>query len=157
MNNVGANNLYLGISSGASWNDIAYPAAAFRFDGGYKFNEYFAFEVGSTGITQAGTTPNRGMRYYDASLKMTLPMMDLFNLFAQVGGAYGTPGVDATGGTYVINPESNKAGWNFLTSMGAEINLTKEVSLNITDHYYWGGVNPQGNTNVLLGGFKFNF
>ena len=155
---VGNNNLYLGASAGASWNDVASPATAFRVDGGYSWNQYWGFEVGTTVITQAGSGINQGMQYYDASFKGTLPIGDMFSLFAQVGGAYGTPGVADIGGPKTIPTVSNsQAGWNVLTSLGAEVNLTKEVSINLTDHYYWGAVSPQGNTNVLLGGVKFNF
>jgi hypothetical protein len=154
---IGSNNLYVGAAAGAAWNNVAAPATAFRLDGGYSWNQYWALEIGTTGITQSGGTPNQSMQYYDASFKGTLPIGDMFALFAQIGGAYGSPGV--IGGNYASNqsPQADQAGWNALTSLGAEINITKEVSINITDHYYWGASNPQGASNVLLGGVRFNF
>jgi hypothetical protein len=152
-------NLYVGAGAGAGWNNDSYPAAAFRLDGGYNFNDYVAVELGTTGITQSGTGINQSMQYYDASIKGTLPLGDLFSLVGQVGGAYGSPGSignpgNATPGTY---PGVNQAGWNFLTGAGVQMNLTKQVSINLTDYYYYGAPNPQGNTNVLLGGVKYNF
>lgn len=148
---------YIGMAAGAAWNNVVSPATAFRIDGGYNWNQYIAFEVGTTGITQSGSSPNQSMQYYDASLKGTLPIGDILALFIQVGGAYGSPGVVGSNADINIYPGAHQAGWNFLTAAGAQINITKQVSINVTDYYYWGAPNPQGNSNVLLGGVKYNF
>lgn len=157
------NNLYVGAGAGLGWNNIQAPDAAFRLDGGYNFNDNWAIEAGTTGLTQSGSAPNQSMQYYDLSVKGTLPLSDAFGIFAQVGGAYGTPGQAVDGsypeGSYASGAvaQSQQAGWAFLTGVGVQFNLTRQVSLNVSDLYYYGAPNPQGNTDVLLGGIKFNF
>ena len=153
-----SNNLYIGAGAGAAWNNIQTPSAAFRLDGGYNWTENWAGELGVTGITQSGGGNDQGMAYYDLSVKGTLPLSQMFSIFAQVGGAYGSPGT--VGGQYNASNYAQyytQAGWNFLTAAGVQFNLTRQVSLNLTDYYYYGAPNPQGNTNVLLGGVKYNF
>ena len=149
--------LYIGVGAGAGWNDVASPAAAFRLDGGYQFSPYYAVEVGTTGVTQSGGTYNASQQMYDLSVKGILPLGDMLNLFAQFGGAYQTTGVDAPGATGTYNGNPAAAGWQFLSGGGVEVNLTKQVSFNITDLYYYGSNNALGNSNVLLGGVKFSF
>ncbi len=153
------NNLYVGAGAGAGWNNIQAPDAAFRLDGGYNFSDNWALEAGTTGLTQSGSKPNQSMQYYDLSVKGTLPLSDTFALFAQLGGAYGSPGATdgSTCGITSTSCQSQQAGWNFLTGAGVQFNVTRQVSLNLTDYYYYGAPNPQGNTNALLGGVKFNF
>ncbi len=154
------NNLYVGVGAGAGWNDIQSPAASFRLDGGYNFSDNWALEAGTTGLTQSGGTPNQSMQYYDLSVKGTLPLSDAFGVFAQVGGAYGSPG--ATVYTDCNRGDSctglnQQAGWNALTAVGVQLNISRQFSLNLTNYYYYGANTPQGNSNVLLGGAKFNF
>ncbi len=154
------NNLYVGVGAGAGWNDIQSPDAAFRLDGGYNFSDTLALEAGTTGLTQSGGVPNQSMQYYDFSVKGTLPLGDAFGVFAQVGGAYGTPGATDYSGcanTSSCTSGSNQAGWNALTAVGVQLNISRQFSLNLTDYYYYGANTPQGNSNVLLGGAKFNF
>ena len=151
--------LYVGVGAGAGWNDVASPATAFRLDGGYQINPGFAIEVGTTGVTQSGSSAvNVNQQMYDISAKGILPLGDMFDLFAQVGGAYqttGAPAVQANPTAYTA-PYS-QAGWQFLTGGGFDINLTKSVAFNITDLYYYGSNNALGNSNVVLGGVKFSF
>lgn len=154
------NGLYVGAGAGAGWNNIQAPDAAFRLDGGVNFSDNWAIEAGTTGLTQSGSSPiNQSMQYYDLSLKGTLPLSDAFGLFLQLGGAYGSPGATSYNGPASPNTinSAQQGGWNFLTAAGVQFNLTRQVSLNLTDYYYYGAPNPQGNTDVLLGGVKFNF
>lgn len=149
------NNLYVGVDAGAAWNNAASPATSFRLDGGYDWNDFWAFEIGTTGITQSGGVPNQSMQYYDASIKGTLPLGDTFNVFAQLGGAYGSPG--EIGSNNPVGVSARQAGWNFLTGVGVGLNVTRQVSLSISDLYYYGAPNPQGNTDVVLGGIQYKF
>ncbi len=156
------NNLYVGVGAGAAWNDIQSPDASFRLDGGYNFNDNWALEAGTTGLTQSGSVPDQSMQYYDFSVKGTLPMGDVLAVLAQVGGAYGSPGATdyrscTNAGINSCNAVSQEAGWNALTAVGVQINISRQFSLNLTDYYYYGANTPQGNSNVLLGGAKFNF
>lgn len=154
---LGNNNLYVGAGAGAAWNNVQAPAASFRLDGGYNFNQMWAVEVGTTGVTQSGGAGDQSMQYYDVSVKGTLPMGDMFALFAQVGGAYGSPGSLGTTNVRGASATQLEAGWSALTAVGAQMNITQQVSLNLTDYYYYGANAPQGNTNVVLGGIKYNF
>lgn len=151
-------NLYFGTSAGAAWNTVATPATSFRVDGGYAFDKLWAIELGTLGITQSGGTPNQSMQYYDASLKGAFPIASDISLLIQLGGAYGSPGtIGSPKSSSSDNSKYNLAGWNLLTAAGFQYSLTSKVALNLTDYYYYGGVNPQGNTNALLGGVSFNF
>lgn len=159
------NNLYVGVGAGAGWNQSQSPDAAFRLDGGYNFNDNWALEAGTTGLTQSGGKPNQSMQYYDLSAKATVPLADTLALLAQVGGAYGSPGAtdNSTCGTVgsfssCRNQASNQqAGWNALTALGVQFNISRQFALTLTDYYYFGANTPQGNSDVLLGGAKFNF
>lgn len=153
------NNLYVGTSAGAAWNNIQNPDAAFRFYGGYNIvPDAFGIEIGTTGLTQSGSVPvNQSMQYYDLSLKGTVPLGDGPDVFLQVGGAYGTPGIPNSIYSTPVSSGFHQAGWNFLTAVGVEYNVSRQFSVNLSDYYYYGAPNPQGNTDVLLGGVKFNF
>lgn len=156
-NGLGANNLYVGVGAGAAWNNVQAPGASFRADAGYNFDPFWALEVGTTGITQSGGAGNQSMQFYDLSVKGTLPMGDVMAVFAQVGGAYGSPGSIGGVNTGFTGNGQLQAGWDFLTAVGLQMNVTQQVSLNLTDYLYYGAPNPQGNTNVLLAGLKYNF
>ena len=147
------NALYVGAAAGAAWNNIQTPDAAFRLDGGIDFTPSWAIEAGTTGLTQSGGTPNQSMQYYDLSVKGTWPVTEPFNIFLQLGGAYGSPGVTSS------NAPSSflTAEWNVLTAVGVGFNLSPQTSLNLTDYYYYVGATTQGNTNVILGGVKYSF
>lgn len=149
--------LYVGAGAGAGWNDQAAPATTFRVDGGYNFNQYWALEIGTTGLTQSGAAYNQNMQYYDLSVKGTLPLGDVLDLYAQVGGAYGAPG--AVGGNAplnaLLNPALNQSSWNAMSGVGVDLNITRHVALNLSDLYYYGpSAGVQGNTNVVLLGVK---
>lgn len=152
--------LYVGVGAGMGWNNQAAPATTFRLDGGYNFNPFWGIEVGTTGLTQSGAAYNQNMQYYDLSVKGNLPLSNMFDVFAQVGGAYGSPGVPAgsiPAGSGLSYPASVQSSWNFMSGVGVDLNFTKHVSMNLSDLYYYGpSAGIQGNTNVLLLGFKYN-
>ena len=165
------NNLYVGLGAGAGWNNIQNPDAAFRLDGGYNFSDTWAMEIGTTGLTQSGGQPNQSMQYYDLSIKGTLPLNDTYGVFVQLGGAYGSPGATDYGSCFPTSATSaidyanaqqclttdQQAGWNLFTGIGAQYNFTRQVSVNLTNYSYLGANTPQGNSDVLMAGVKFNF
>jgi hypothetical protein len=148
------NHLYIGGGAGLGWNDVNSPTAAFRADIGYNINQYWALEAGTTGLTQSGGAYNQNMQYYDLSVKGTLPMNDVFALTGQFGGAYGSPGLPANA---PMTSGALDSGYSFFSAAGIQANVTKQVSLNLTDYFYYGSPVPQGNTNTLLAGLKYNF
>lgn len=153
-----ATGLYVGVGAGAGWNDIAAPAAAFRIDGGYQINPGFAIEVGTTGVTQSGSAAyNANQEMYDISAKGTLPLGDMFDLFLQLGGAYQTTGSPANTPNASYTGNATASGWQFLSGVGVDINLTKSVAFTVSDLYYYGSNNALGNSDVVLGGIKFSF
>jgi outer membrane protein W len=157
--------LYLGAGVGAGWNNQASPATTFRGDVGYNFTPNWAVEIGTTGLTQSGAAYNQNIQFYDLSVKGTLPLSQTFDLFAQVGGAYAAPGPlggslpgTTVAGVFIPNPTSgyNQSSWNFMSGVGFDLNFNKNWALNLTDIYYYGpSAGIQGNTNVLLVGFKY--
>ena len=150
------NNLYVGVGAGAGWNNVQSPDMAFRLDGGYNLTDTWAIEVGTTGLTQSGGSPNQSMEFYDLSVKGAFPLSDNFSLVGQLGGAYGSPGAtDFTTGGY--SSGAYQAGWDFLAGAGVQFNINRQFALSLTDYYYFGAPNPQGNTDLLLVGAKFNF
>ncbi len=156
------NGMYFGAGAGAAWNKVNNPTASGRVDLGYNFNKWWGVELGTTGTAQSGSGElNQSMQYYDLSLKGTWALSDAFALTGQFGGALASPGVVAQPTGTTVNPASpvtrDQQGWDFLTAVGAQYNLTKQVSLNVTDYYYYGSTTYQGNTNAVLAGIKYNF
>ena len=160
--------LYVGGGAGATWNNVNTGGFAFRLNGGYNFNDYMALELGTTNIAQAGSgVLNQNLQFWDLSVKGTMPLGETLALFGQVGGAYGIPGVGAaptgTSGTpqqirdLRDNPTLYQDAWDILAAAGVQYNLTKKTAVTLTDYYYFGSTNYQGNTNVLLAGLKYNF
>lgn len=150
--------LYVGAGVGMGWNNQSFPTTTFRLDGGYDFDQFWAFEIGTTGLTQSGGPYNQNVQLYDASIKGTLPINQMFDIFGQVGGAYSAPG--PVGGS--IPPGSGsgsgvyKSSWSFMSGVGIDMNITKNVAVNLSDLYYYGqSAGVQGNTNVLLLGLKY--
>lgn len=158
--------LYVGAGVGAGWNTMAAPATTFRLNGGYNFNQNWAIELGTTGLTQSGAAYNQNYEYYDLSVKGTLPLSQTFDIYAQVGGAYGVPGLIAgsvpTQNVFGVNVPNVQSGvyqssWGFVTGVGFDYNFTKHVAMNLSDLYYYGpSAGLAGNTNVLLLGVKYN-
>lgn len=147
--------IYGGLGVGAAWNDAVAPATSFRGDVGYNFTDNWALEVGTTGVTQSGGAGNQSMQFYDLSVKGTLPLGDVLAIFGQLGGAYASPGIISSAN--IIGTNQLQAGWDFFSAAGVQLNVTRQVSLNLTDYFYYGSPNPQGNTDVLLAGIKYNF
>jgi hypothetical protein len=152
--------IYVGVGVGMGWNNQSFPATTFRLDGGYNFDQFWAFEVGTTGLTQSGGPYNQNLQIYDASIKGTLPLSQMFDIFGQVGGAYSAPGpvggsIPAAGLKF---PASTQSSWSFMSGVGIDLNVTKNVAVNLSDLYYYGqSAGLQGNTNVLLLGLKYQF
>lgn len=155
------NNLYIGAGAGAGWNSLVSPSATFRLDGGYNFNDYWAVELGTTGLTQSGGGYNQSLQYYDASIKGILPLGSAVDIFAQVGGAYGSPGQVASNSIFNVNNagvQVYQSSWDFMSAVGIDFNLTRQVSLGLSDIYYYGpSAGITGNTNVLLGNINYKF
>src|SRR5579863_851280 len=63
--------LYVGVGVGMGWNNQSFPTTTFRLDGGYNFNQFWAFEVGIITLTQSGGPFNQNVDIYDASIKGT--------------------------------------------------------------------------------------
>jgi len=152
--------LYVGVGVGMGWNNQSFPTTTFRLDGGYNFDQYWAFEIGTTGLTQSGGPYNQNVQIYDASIKGTLPLSQMFDIYGQIGGAYSAPGpvggsVPAAG---IKFPASTQSSWSFMSGVGVDFNVNKNFAVNLSDLYYYGqSAGLQGNTDVLLLGVKYQF
>lgn len=148
--------LYLGVATGAGWNNASYPAMAFRGDLGYQFVPGFAMEVGLSGVTQSGAGLNANQSIYDLSVKGILPLGDVASIWLQIGGAYSTMGPIAN-----PNPTASSSlyvsGWNTLTGLGVDFTVSKNFAFGISDLLYWGGVQSLGTTNLTLVSANFRF
>ncbi|MBY0379304.1 MAG: porin family protein [Burkholderiales bacterium] len=157
------NDLYFGGGAGATWNKVNTAGFAVRLNGGYNFDDYLAVELGTTNIAQAGSGElNQNLQFWDLSIKGTMPLGETIGLFGQVGGAYGIPGFTAapSGNNETIaidNPTIAQDAWDILAAAGVQYNLTKKTAVTLTDYYYFGSTQYQGNTNVVLAGLKYNF
>ncbi len=151
---------YIGIGAGAGWNDVNTAGAAFRLDGGYKFTDMLAVELGTTKLAQSGSGAlNQNLQFTDLSLKYTWKFHELLSLVGQAGGAFVDPGTIASpsSASVILNNRVNQSGWDFMAGLGLAYKLTEAASVTVTDYYYAGGVNYQGNTNLLLAGINYSF
>jgi len=149
--------LQAGSANSSGYNSGIANSGAMRIDGGVKINPYMSVEAGFNGLTRPTTQTNQrtnsALQFYDASFKGTLPLGDMFNIHAQLGAAY------ATGST--ANASTN-ATIKLLAGAGVDFNLTKNLAIVVNDYGY---LNPNldsnsilgGNTNVVMGGIKYNF
>lgn len=162
------NGLYVEVAGGLGWNNFASPAMAFRADLGYQILPGFALEVGTTGITQSGSTINQNTQFYDLSAKGILPIYNIVDLWLKVGAAYATPGAAQVGNDgYVAAGEgginagaaqaATAAGWNALTAIGIDFNVTRSFAFGVSDYLYYGSNNAGGTANVMLVSAKFSF
>lgn len=152
--------LYVGGGAGAAWNNVNNGGFAVRLNGGYNFTDTLAVELGMTNIAQSGSSElNQNLQFWDLSVKGTLPLGDTFALTGQVGGAYGIPGVAAnpSNTTVANNTTVNQDAWDFMAGAGVQYNLTKKTAVTLTDYYYFGSTQYQGNTDVVLAGLKYSF
>ncbi|HLX53381.1 MAG TPA: outer membrane beta-barrel protein [Aquella sp.] len=152
--------LYVGVGVGMGWNNQSFPTTTFRLDGGYNFNQFWAFEVGIITLTQSGGPFNQNVDIYDASIKGTLPLSQMFDVYGQFGGAYSLPG--PVGGSVPAGgikfPSSTQSSWSFMSGVGVDFNVNKNFAVNLSDLFYYGqSAGLQGNTDVLLLGLKYQF
>lgn len=143
-----------GAANSSALNSGVNAAGAMRLDAGYKVNSYMGFEAGFTGLTtpSAGDQQAQG-QYLDVSIKGYLPISSYFDLHGQVGMAYVS--VDNTS-SYM----TNGGGINELVGVGADIYVTKSIAITANDYYYISNLGQShglGNTNVVMGGLKYDF
>jgi opacity protein-like surface antigen len=138
-NNTGNNSSQ---PSGSSSNNYSLGANI-----GYNFNQYFATEVGYNQLWLAGTPSNSGgqVGVEDIAAKGTLPLGDIFSLYARVGvGGY--QNVDAnSGGSFANNI-------GLLYGAGAQWALNKNWALRAEDWTVTGL-----GENVIQFGAQFAF
>lgn len=144
----------LGAANSSALNSGVDASMAMRLDAGYKVNSYMGFEAGFTGLSSPGAGKQQAQgQYFDASIKGYLPISSCFDLHGQVGMAYGS--VDNTS-SYM----SSGGAINELVGVGADVYVTKSVALTANDYYYianGGSGAGLGNTNIVMGGLKYDF
>ncbi len=145
-----------GSSSSSAFNYGLGNSTAMRVDGGVKISPYVAVEAGFSGLTNPNINAKASsLEFYDASLKGSILLGKTLELHPQLGMAYGI----SSGGTNGYNPDTTL---KILAGIGLDVNLSKNFAIVVNDYAYLSpnldsnsGVG--GNTNVVMGGIKYNF
>ncbi len=157
---IGAN---IGYTNIANWWT---GAMALTLNGGYAFDKYFATEAGFTWIypiaiqypSNSGLSGSysAGQSFLDVAAKGSIPLSDIFNLYAKLG----------LGAGFAYNSAYSYNGWNapagvspgIYMAMGGEFKLSRHFDLTVEDYGLipFAG-NNYGNINVLGAGVKYNF
>lgn len=152
----------LGFGNTSALNSGVNSSTGGRIDVGYKINSYMGFEAGITGLTNPSAGNSLApMQFYDASFVGTLPIGHRFDFHGQIGLAYGNMEAPNNSGGAL----TGQAGYAELVTMvgaGLDVYLTKNFALTANDYMYIGSTNLTGNdsignTNVAMGGVKYNF
>lgn len=157
-NTGGYGEVQLGSGNSSGLNSGVNSAAAFRVDVGDKINPYFGFEGGITmlGKPSAGNF-TAGLQFFDVSATGYLPLGNYFDFHGQVGMAYVSVNSVENfnpGGLNQIEPA-----FKGLIGVGFDAYVSKSCAITVNDYNYVGTASLAGggNTNVIMGGFKYDF
>lgn len=161
--NIGAYvDAQLGSSNSSGFNSGVNNAMAGRMDLGYKINQFFGLEGGIVGANQPTAGKELGaLQFFDASIKGYLPLGNSIDVHGQLGLAYAnvsSSAVNFNGTTYPGSPINS--GFKGLVGVGFDVYLTRNFAVTANDYNYIGSstsVSGGGNTNIVMGGFKYDF
>lgn len=150
-----------GVANSSALSSGGNSAGAGRLDVGYTFNPYVGVEAGMTGVANPSAGSMQApLQFYDVSVKGILPISSWFDLHIQGGLAYATMSAPTVNGT--LSGAGSDATMKFLVGAGADFFLTDNFALVVNDYNYLGAEagstsGAGGNTNILMGGIKYNF
>ena len=157
--------MYAGVEVGAAnsgdINAGADAAGAGRIALGYKFSQYMGVEMGMTGTSyQIGGNVQAPLQFYDVSFKGFLPITIYFDLHAQVGAAYAYMAAPTVNGT--LSGAGTDATVKGMVGAGFDVYLNRSFAITVDDYNYLGAnagatSGAGGNTNIVMGGIKYNF
>ncbi|MBY0379532.1 MAG: outer membrane beta-barrel protein [Burkholderiales bacterium] len=116
-------------------------------NGGYMLNKYFGAE--------AGLTYSSKYLIFDGAAKGILPLNSQFSLFGKLGIAFTNySGSSSSCGQYggCSDATNSSSSLGVLIGVGAEYNLSKQISLHVEDYTTTGS-----NINFLMFGTQYNF
>ena len=168
---------YVGVALGqAKYRDACAGAASsiscsssdtsLRIVGGYKFNPYFALEVGGNtlGTVHASTGESADLQAFDVSALISWPVAGRFALHGRLGTYFGdtTAGPDTSYPVPAIfppPPPPPRVGWVSGNTVGGTygIGATYEMTQNVGFRLEWqrfeyfGGHDPYGSGNPTIG------
>lgn len=160
--NVGGyGEMQFGSGNSSALNSGVNNSLAGRFDFGAKITSSYGVEGGVTMLSQptAGnmTAP---IEIYDMSAKGYLPMNSRFDLHGQIGAAFAMMNSQTVYIDSKSYPGNNSSG-SFKLLIGAGVNfyLTKSFAITANDYNYLGSdqTTGGGNTNIIMGGLKYDF
>lgn len=150
-----------GSANTSSLNSGIYGATAGRIALGYKWDSYMGFELGTTGLSNpSGGDTLAQIQFYDVAFVGTLPISNWFDFHGQVGMSYASMTAQEHENG-IINARGANAEFLPMLGVGLDVYVTRSFALTMNDYGYFGGnqngVNSLGNTNIVMGGLKYNF
>lgn len=151
----------MGAANSSALNAGGDTAGAGRVDLGFKFSPYMGLEVGMTGLANPSAGSMQApLQFYDVSFKGTLPITTWFDLHAQAGLAYAYMSAPSVNGT--LSGAGSDATIKGMVGVGADLYLTRSFAIVVNDYNYLGAdagatSGAGGNTNIIMGGVKYNF
>lgn len=159
---------YIGANIGyANVNDWWSAGLALTIDGGYNFNEYMALDAGVTWINPIVSNARSGtylqnQSFADIAAKVTLPLSNIFNVYAKggLGVGYSSSSIGMSQGLTAYNWQGSSADFNYglYMALGGELKLSRAWELTFDDYGIMPVIgNSWGNINVFGFGVKYNF
>ena len=153
---------YINLNSGiANMQNVSNSSFALGGSAGYNFTRGFGLEGGLTYLPSQQNGQLSTYSIYDAAVKGTIPLTNVFSLYGRLGVAMGySSWSGATCNPAIYQNAGNAFNYGGLAGVGASFALSKHFDLRVEDYGYMpvsGGAGNFGNVNVLTGGVQYNF
>ena len=153
---------YINLNSGfATMQNVANSSVAVGANAGYNFNRGFAVEGGWTVLPSQQSGQLSTYNLYDAAVRGTLPLSNVFSLYGRLGVAMGySSWSGATCNPAVYQTTGSAYNYGGLAGAGVSFALSRHFDLRLEDYAFIpvdGQGGNFGGTNVVTGGVQFNF
>ena len=153
---------YINLNSGfATMQNVSNSSFALGANAGYSFNRAFALEGGWTVLPSQQSGQLSTYNIYDAAVKGTLPLTQMFSLYGRLGAGLGySSWSGATCNPAVYQTTGSAYNWGGLAGVGASFALSRHFDLRLEDYAFIpvsGGGGNFGGANVVTGGVQYNF
>lgn len=103
---------YININVGyATLQNLPNGSFSFNTNAGYNFNRAFALEGGWTNLTSSQYSATAYDNFYNAAVKGTLPLSDVFSLFGRLGGGINTTNFSGTSNCLCSSQDNVNFAW----------------------------------------------
>ena len=153
---------YLNLNAGiGTMQNVTNSSFALGGNAGYNFNRGFAVEGGMTMLPSQQSGQLSTYSLYDAAVKGTIPLSNVFSLYGRLGAAMGySSWSGATNSPAVYQTTGSAYNYGGLAGVGGSFVLSRHFDLRVEDYAYIP-VNGQGGNfggvNVVTGGVQYNF